>query len=94
MKKFFYRVEEGDSLAKISYKLGVPTKIIVEQNNLKRELERGDLLYLEVPKSAKTYVVKPSDTIEGIAKKFGVSSQYILTTNKVDYVYFSMLIYL
>lgn len=93
MKKFFYRVEVGDSLAKVAKKLGVPTSIIIKQNNLVREIEAGDLLYLESPLSAKTYIVKPCDTLNSIAKKFNKSQREILDINMIDYVYFSMLIY-
>ena len=93
MKKFFYRVEVGDSLAKVAKKLGVPVKVIIKQNNLVREIEAGDLLYIESPLSAKTYIVKPCDTLKSIAKKFNKSQREILDINMIDYVYFSMLIY-
>jgi LysM repeat protein len=93
MKKFFYRVEVGDSLVKVAKKLDVPIHVIIKQNNLIREIEAGDLLYLEIPFSAKTYIVKPCDTIKSIAKKFNKSQREILDINMIDYVYFSMLIY-
>lgn len=93
MKKYVYRVGKNDTVISISKKLLIPTQSIIYLNCLKTDVEEGDLLYLE-KEDYITYTVKPTDTIESIAKEFGVDADKILSINRVSYVYMEQLIYL
>ena len=90
MKKIFYRVEKGDTLFLISHKLKTPTTKIIEQNNLEREIEEGDLLVILPPKE--TYKAELGDTMATVAKKFSISENHLKEMNKTDYIYFSQII--
>ena len=87
MKKLIYRVIEGDTLKSVSDFLNIPESIIIELNNLSREIEKGDLLFVEINKSSPLYLVKPTDTLESIAKSFCVDKKEILDLNFIPYVY-------
>ena len=93
MKKFIYRAIEGDNVLSVSKKFLIPVQNIIYLNNLNAEVEEGDLLYLE-KHDYTVYTVKPTDTLEGIAKEFGVDAHKILSINHISYVYMEQLIYL
>ncbi len=93
MKKFFYRVEKEDSLVKICNRFGVALSVVIKQNALEREVERGDLLYIEKCDGL-VYTAQPLDTPNSIAKKFGVSESELLTKNGIEYVFYGLNIYI
>lgn len=81
-----YRVQEGDSLYKISQKLSIPVSILAKEN----KIINGNQLYLNQPLSIplryrypQQYTVKPADTIYKIADKFELSSNEIIIINKL-----------
>ncbi len=86
-------MEIGDTVMGLSSKFGVPVCEIIRQNLLKKEVEVGDLLFIE--RSDKTpYIVKPCDTLENLAKKFGVTKQSILVNNGVEYLFYGLVVYI
>ena len=91
MKKFFYRVTNLDSVQSLSKRFSIPVGKIISLNALKRDVEEGDLLYLEQV-DAQTYVVKPTDTLTSIAEKFCLPASEILKENATDYLYYSQVI--
>ena len=91
MKKFFYRVNEGESVLSVSGKFNVSTAKLIKDNNLKSELYPGQLLYVERTEK-NVYVVKPTDTLSGIARRFGVSEEEILEKNKVKYLFYPLVL--
>lgn len=91
MKKFFYRVREGDTLTGLSIKFSIPICWLIKCNNLTAEVSAGDLLYVESVERA-LYRVKPFDTAESIGKKFGVSPEKILSENGVPYLFYGLAI--
>ena len=91
MKKFFYRVKEGDTLLSLARKFSVPFSLIIKKNNLHAEISVGDLLYIESPDCI-TYAVQPFDTAESVGKKFNVSPQKILLDNGVYYLFYGLII--
>ena len=91
MEKFFYSVEEGDTLYLVANKLSVPSISIVKNNNLKRELQAGDLIYVEKD-NCTVYKVMPFDTAKSVAKKFGVNEQELLKKNGVEYFFYGLTI--
>ena len=94
MKKFFYRVCEGETVFSLSRKFLIPVGAIIDLNNLDREIESGDMLYLEKDCSLSVYTVDVLDTIDSVANKFGVSKQEIQTKNHIPYVFYGLTIFL
>ncbi len=83
-----YRVKVGDTIYKISQKLGVSMEELVEANNL----TDWDTLYigqiLSVPPN--NYTVKSGDTLYLISQKFGISINALAEENNIsnlDYIY-------
>ena len=87
MKKFFYRVEKGDTIFLIAKKFCIPPTLLVFDNNLKAEVSAGDLLVIKV-KDGKSYSVKALETIKEVADKFSKSEEDILEYNKTPFLYF------
>ena len=86
MKKFFYRVEQGDGVLSVADKFRVAVTRLIKDNRLIEEIECGDMLYIERP-DCLLYTVKPTDTLSSIAKRFNVQEQKILDDNCVPYVF-------
>jgi LysM repeat protein len=91
MEKFFYRVQEGDSLFSISEKFNIPACVIIKLNNLKKEVSLGDILYLEYCEKIR-YKVKLFDTAESVAQKFGVDKDKLLKENGVKYLFYGIIL--
>lgn len=89
MTKFLYRVQEGDSVCSLSSKFSIPQIKIISQNNLNREVQAGDMLYLE-KLDYPTYKVQLFDTADKIATKFNISKQDLLAINGIEYVFYGL----
>lgn len=92
MKKFFYRVKDGDTVLSLSQRFSLPPLKLIALNNLKKEIEQGDLLIIEYPKG-RVYTVSLTDTVNSISEKFNVSPKKILTDNGVPYVFYGLKIF-
>ncbi|MBO7149557.1 MAG: LysM peptidoglycan-binding domain-containing protein [Clostridia bacterium] len=90
MKKFFYRVQKGDTVLAICQRFSCSMGKLIFINQLKSEVSAGDILLIE--RERKTYLVKPIDTIEKIANKFCISPQSILEKNCVPYIFCGLII--
>ena len=90
MKKFFYRVEKGDTAKTVSEKFNLPITLLCELNALTKEIEEGDLLYIETDPSRKLYKVNLFDTVDSLAEKFGVLPEKILSQNGISYIYYGL----
>lgn len=91
-----YTVKSGDSLWLISQRFGVTVSRIIGFNSLtSTSIYPGQVLY--IPSSAAaakptpvlnwpsvTYIVQTGDTVDGVAKKFGVASADIVKYNYMD----------
>ena len=91
MEKFFYRVNDGDSVFSVAERFNVSVTALIKQNNLSKEIEAGDLLYIET-EPCTLYKVRPEDTALSVAKRFGTSEQKILSDNAVPYVFYGLTI--
>jgi spore germination protein YaaH len=91
MKKFFYRVVDGDTALGVAKRFSVPVTALINLNNLKREIAEGDLLYIESQERT-LYQVKPFETAESLGKKFNLSPEKILTDNGVPYLFYGLVI--
>jgi len=94
-----YKVKRGDSLARIAKKYGVSTQSIKEANGLQgNALKPGNALVIpatgsrklakgtksQPKKATQVYVVKKGDTLQGIARKTGLSISDIKTLNRIQ----------
>ena len=91
MKKFFYRVRENDSALSVARRFNLPVTALIKDNNLTREVEEGDILFIR-ERPYKTYAVQPSDTINSVAERFGVSAEEIANINGTDYVFYGLIL--
>ena len=89
MEKFFYRVIEGDCIAGLALRFGIPQTVIIRDNNLSRDIAAGDILLIR-KSSGKTYCAQPFDTIESVAKRFGVDAETLASVNGVDYLFYGL----
>lgn len=93
MTKFFYRANEGDTVFSLSKKFSIPPVKIIKLNMLKKEIQAGDLLYLQTENvSTKKYTVQPFDTLESVSKKLAVDKQKIISLNGVEYLFYGLII--
>jgi LysM repeat protein len=91
MKKFFYRVNSGDTVLGIAERFNIPVTKIIKTNNLSCEVLEGDMLYLEC-EDCHLYKVQPTDTLQSIAQKFCTTEQGILDENGIEYIFYGILI--
>ncbi len=91
MKKFFYRAEKGDTVFSLSNRFSIPATKLITLNRLVKEIEEGDLLYIESVDGC-LYKVKPFDTAKSVSEKFCVSEQKILKENGVEYLFYGLTI--
>lgn len=91
MEKFFYRVSANETVFSVANKFDLPLCAIIKDNNLKKEIREGDLLYIERAGDI-VYKVTPFDTVCSIAQKFGVKEKDILQKNGVPYIFYGLTI--
>lgn len=89
MEKFFYRVLKGESVLSVGAKFNVSPFLIVKSNNLTADLCEGDVIFVERP-HGRQYAVKPFETVEDVAAKFGVFAEDIKRVNGVDYLFYGL----
>ena len=87
-EEFFYRVKKDDTLLSVSVKLKVPFTVIIADNNLFREIEEGDLLYIK--KEGRFYTVALGDTFESIASRFYTTVDEIKRKNRIEYLFYGL----
>ena len=91
-----YTVQIGDTLSKIAREYNVTVAHIVELNDItnpnliypgeKLRITESDVTNLSpIPKNNySTYTVRRGDTLSGIARRFGVSVNYLVTANNIQ----------
>ena len=89
MEKFFYRVENKDTVFSVCQKFQIPPTVLIKLNGLNKEISCGDLLYIEKP-ACKTYKVKPFDTVELVAKELGLNKTELLEKNGLEYLFYGI----
>ncbi len=78
-----YRVREGESPQDVAKKFGMNAdKILADSNCSTEQFDEGICLLICRP-SGREYVVKPFDTLRGIAEKYGVSEEKIISNNRL-----------
>jgi LysM repeat protein len=81
-----HKVKEGETLASIAAYYNIPVNMIIRENRLSGDIYPGQRLVIGFTKG-EIYTVKPNDTIEDIALKFGMDAQTILQDNNIEMIY-------
>jgi spore germination protein YaaH len=89
MKKFFYRVVEGDTVFSVSRSFKISITTLINLNSLTAEISAGDILYIETDGSL-VYSVQPFDSYYSVAKKFCVSESKLRADNNFDYIFYGL----
>lgn len=88
-----YRVERGDTLWEISQKLGIPVKIIVDQNNISNpsSLYAGQQLVIRISvednrsnEEYMNYTVQSGDTLWKLAQTYDTTIEEIMEINNIQ----------
>ena len=80
-----YFVDVGDTLYKVALKFNTTQTLLAKDNNLTKEIEVGDVLYVKTYKEI--YIVQPTDTLKSLAEKFNTTEDRLLDINKISYIY-------
>jgi hypothetical protein len=88
----FYRVQKGETLKDLSDRFKIPELVLINDNNIKSEIEVGDMLIINVY-NLNFYEVKHLEKIEDICKKFMMTKGEFIHINGVDYVYGGMKVF-
>ncbi|MCP4132375.1 MAG: M23 family metallopeptidase [bacterium] len=79
-----YRVRKNDNLWKIAGRYSVSHRLIIEVNNIKNPDRLLPGRYIDVPsRKGIYYTIKRGDTVSGIALKFDIDKQKIISHNKL-----------
>ncbi len=92
MEKFFYRVNNEDTINSLCNKFNLPIGVFIKLNNLKKEIEDGDVVVIEKHKE-KLYSVMPLDTLKSVAKKYNTTEEKLKETNNVEYLFYGLKIF-
>jgi len=76
-----YTVKKGDNLAKIADKLNTTVDDLKTDNNLKKSAIHPGQVLKGPRTTAKAYVAAPGDSVEDVAKRFGVTSRALRAEN-------------
>jgi hypothetical protein len=88
----FYRVKKGETLKLISEQFKIPELVIINDNNLKAEIDCGDMLLIN-SYNLRIYEVKHLEKIDDICKKFLMTKGEFVHINGVDYVFGGMKVF-
>ena len=80
-----HTVKHNETIKSIA-KLYNNTESTLKQVNRVNEVEEGDVLLIR-QKNQASYVVKPLDTLNSIAIKFGVSINHLKEVNNIEAVF-------
>lgn len=81
-KKILHRTG-NETIIEIALKYHTSPKRIIRLNNLNSPPENGCILYVERGENA-LYLMRPTDSIETIAAKFGVKKEKLLELNAIE----------
>ncbi len=84
MQIIIHKVGKGEGAEEVARKYGVSKAKLLKDNNCRAEqVEEGVRLLIMLPQGEE-YVVKPFDTLSGVARAFGVSEGYIAENNALS----------
>ncbi len=89
MEKFFYRVQDGDTVLSLATRFNIPPVALIKGNDLKAEIQSGDVLFI-VKTDGEVYTAQPFDTIFSVAARFNVPEETLKEENGVDYLFYGL----
>lgn len=89
MNAFFYRVQCGDSLISVCRKFSAPPEAVIRENNLSREIEEGDIIFIASAGKA-AYIAGAGDSYDTIAKKCNIPAAKLKNLNGAEYVFYGL----
>ncbi|MBL8832907.1 MAG: peptidoglycan DD-metalloendopeptidase family protein [Rhodospirillales bacterium] len=78
-----YVVRDGDTIYTISRRSGVPTRALIEANNLSPPYALDAGRRLSIP-AVRTHEVRPGDTASQIAQRYGVPLRELVRVNSIE----------
>ncbi len=80
-----HTVKAGETLLDISRQYGVPVDLLMRANGIKdpNMIYVGQVLVIPTTGHTKVYVVRPGDTLSGIAAKLGVDPNELMELNHI-----------
>lgn len=92
MKNFFYRVKEKDDVLSLSRKFNQCVFNVIADNNLKKEIECGDvLIFRQDEEKPNFYSLSPLEDYQMVAQKFNLSLAELKEKNgNAPYVIFGV----
>lgn len=91
MEKILYRVKKGETVISVAKKFKVSAIKIKEINQLKSEIEEGDII--EIESQERYYEIQLSDTIEKIMERNNIGEEEFTKKNgKIEYVFYGLIV--
>ena len=91
MKKFFYRVQQGDNLFAIAKRFNCPVSSLITENRLVTEISSGDIIKVVCVDDC--YSVKPLQTYCSLATLLNVTEQSLKDKNPhFPYLFYGLII--
>ncbi len=91
MRKFFYRVKDGEGLKEIAARYNLSAYAVIYDNELLDEPSAGDVLFMRACESV--YRVTPYDTLSGIAERTGQTVTELKRKNgNIPFVFYGITI--
>lgn len=87
-----YTVDRGETIEEISSRFNIEPSVLYEFNDFK-EIEKGDLLFIP-KKNMAIHIVSPCETLESIAKKYNVTTEYIKAKNDITSLFVGLKLYI
>ncbi len=79
-KTNFHLVKKGETIYEISQRYNLPTRTLIERNNLNAPFKLAEGLRLYIP-NTRTHIVKRGESLHSIAIKYGVSNTALARLN-------------
>lgn len=78
---YIYTVASGDTLASLSTRLGVPQSVLASANGLREPFSLTPGQALLVLNGARTYTVRPGNSVYSVAERFGLTPSELWQMN-------------
>lgn len=79
-----YEVRGGDTVARIASAYGVSQNTIIWENGLSSDLIKPGQTLRILPTNGVKHMIKDGETLEGVAKKYGVDLEDVLEYNEIE----------
>ena len=85
LKEGLYIVEENQTISSIAEKFNTTENLIILDNHLTKEVEKGDYLY--VKSYDKVIEVGLEEDLLAVLRKYKITEEKLLRINRINYIY-------